>query len=138
MPAVDAKLLRIQNDLFDLGADLCVPDRGEKLEYTPLRISDDQVKRLEDEIDELNAELKPLKSFVLPGGSAASAALHVARTVCRRAEREMVALAALPNEPVSEAALKYVNRLSDFLFVASRYVNDRGLGDVLWVPGQNR
>lgn len=138
VPAVDGKLLRIQNDLFDLGADLCVPDRGEKLEYTPLRISDDQVKRLEDEIDELNTELKPLKSFVLPGGSAASAALHVARTVCRRAEREMVALAALPDEPVSEAALKYVNRLSDFLFVASRYVNDRGLGDVLWVPGQNR
>ena len=138
VPAVDAKLLRIQNDLFDLGADLCVPDRGEKLEYTPLRISDDQVTRLENEIDELNAELKPLKSFVLPGGSAASAALHVARTVCRRAEREMVALAAEPNEPVSQAALKYVNRLSDFLFVASRYVNDRGLGDVLWVPGQNR
>jgi cob(I)alamin adenosyltransferase len=137
-PGLDAKLGRVQNDLFDLGADLCVPDRGEKLEYEPLRISDDQVARLEAEIDEMNAELKPLKSFVLPGGTAASAALHVARTVSRRAEREMVALAALENEPVSPAALKYINRLSDFLFVAGRYVNDRGLSDVLWVPGQNR
>jgi cob(I)alamin adenosyltransferase len=86
----------------------------------------------------MNAELKPLKSFVLPGGSPASAALHVARTVCRRAEREMVALVAIEGEPVSEAALKYVNRLSDFLFVAGRYVNDRGKSDILWVPGQNR
>jgi cob(I)alamin adenosyltransferase len=137
-PGLDAKLSRIQNDLFDLGADLCVPDRGEKPEFEALRVSDDQVARLEAEIDEMNAELKPLKSFVLPGGSPASAALHVARTVCRRAEREMVALAALENEPVSAAALKYVNRLSDFLFVAGRYVNDRGKSDVLWVPGQNR
>jgi cob(I)alamin adenosyltransferase len=135
---LDAKLARIQNDLFDLGADLCVPDRGEKLEYEPLRVTEDQVSRLEAEIDEMNTELKPLKSFVLPGGSPASAALHVARTVCRRAEREMVTLAALENEPVSAAALKYVNRLSDFLFVAGRYVNDRGKSDVLWVPGQNR
>lgn len=137
-PGLDAKLGRIQNDLFDLGADLCVPDRGEKPEFEPLRVTDDQVARLEAEIDEMNAELKPLKSFVLPGGSPASAALHVARTVCRRAEREMVALAAEENEPVSAAALKYVNRLSDFLFVAGRYVNDRGKSDVLWVPGQNR
>lgn len=137
-PGVDAKLQRIQNDLFDLGADLCVPDRGEKLEYEPLRMSDDQVERLENEIDEMNAELKPLKSFVLPGGSPAAATLHVARTVCRRAEREMFALAAADGEPVSDAALKYINRLSDFLFVASRYVNDRGKSDVLWVPGQNR
>ncbi len=135
---VDAKLARIQNDLFDLGADLCVPDRGQKPEFEPLRVSDDQVARLEAEIDEMNSELKPLKSFVLPGGSPASAALHVARTVCRRAERDMVALAALENEPVSAAALKYINRLSDFLFVAGRYVNDRGKSDVLWVPGQNR
>src|SRR5690606_16213743 len=97
-----------------------------------------QVARLEAEIDEMNSELKPLKSFVLPGGSPASAALHVARTVCRRAEREMVALAAQENEPVSAAALKYINRLSDYLFVAGRYVNDRGRSDVLWVPGQNR
>lgn len=137
-PELDAMLGRIQNDMFDLGADLCVPDRGEKLDYEPLRVSDDQVTRLEAEIDELNSELKPLKSFVLPGGAPASAALHVARTVSRRAERDMVALAALENEPVSPAALKYINRLSDFLFVAGRYVNDRGLSDVLWVPGQNR
>ena len=135
---LDDKLNRIQNDLFDLGADLCVPDRGEKLAYEPLRVSDAQVDRLEAEIDELNAEMKPLKSFVLPGGAAAAAALHVARTVCRRAAREMVTLAARPDEPVSAAALKYINRLSDFLFVASRYVNDRGRSDVLWVPGQNR
>lgn len=137
-PGLDDKLQRIQNDLFDLGADLCVPDRGEKPAYQPIRISDAQVERLEAEIDEMNAELKPLKSFVLPGGSGAAAALHLARTVCRRAEREMVRLAAEPNEPVSEAAMKYINRLSDFLFVASRYVNDRGRSDVLWVPGQNR
>lgn len=137
-PGLDAKLARVQNDLFDLGADLCVPDRGEKLEYEPLRVSDDQVTRLEAEIDEMNSELKPLKSFILPGGSPASTALHVARTVSRRAEREMVALAAQENEPVSAAALKYINRLSDFLFVAGRYVNDRGRSDVLWVPGQNR
>jgi len=135
---LDAKLARIQNDLFDLGADLCVPDRGETLSYEPLRVSQSQVERLEAEIDELNAELQPLKSFVLPGGSPAAAALHVARTVSRRAERDIVTLAARPGETVSPAALKYINRLSDFLFVASRYVNDRGRSDVLWVPGQNR
>lgn len=135
---LDVKLGRIQNDLFDLGADLCVPDRGEKLTFEALRVSDEQVVRLEAEIDEMNSELKPLRSFVLPGGSPASAALHVARTVCRRAERHMVALAAQEGEPVTPAALKYINRLSDFLFVAGRYVNDRGLADVLWVPGQNR
>ncbi|AHB47522.1 cob(I)yrinic acid a,c-diamide adenosyltransferase [Hyphomicrobium nitrativorans NL23] len=138
MPGLDAKLGRIQNDLFDLGADLCVPDRGEKPKFEPLRVSDAQVVRLEAEIDEMNSELNPLKSFVLPGGSPAAAALHVARTVSRRAEREMVALAALPDEPVSAAAMKYINRLSDYLFVAGRYVNDRGRSDVLWVPGQNR
>jgi cob(I)alamin adenosyltransferase len=137
-PGLDKKLERIQNDLFDLGADLCVPDRGEKLEYEPLRMTDAQVERLEHEIDEMNAELKPLKSFVLPGGAPAAAALHMARTVCRRAEREMVALQGTKNEPVSPAAMKYINRLSDFLFVASRYVNDRGKSDVLWVPGKNR
>jgi cob(I)alamin adenosyltransferase len=137
-PDVDAMLLRIQNDLFDLGADLCVPDRGEKLPYEPLRMSDAQVKRLETEIDQMNAVLQPLKSFILPGGTPAAAALHVARTVCRRAERDMVELAALPDEPVSTAALKYINRLSDFLFVAGRYVNDHGKADVLWVPGKNR
>lgn len=135
---VDAMLVRIQNDLFDLGADLCVPDSGEKLAYEPLRVTDAQVKRLETEIDTMNATLEPLKSFVLPGGTPAAAALHVARTVCRRAERDMADLAAIPDEPVSAAALKYINRLSDFLFVASRYVNDHGKRDVLWVPGQNR
>jgi cob(I)alamin adenosyltransferase len=137
-PGVDQKLGRIQNDLFDLGADLCVPDRGKKPDYEPLRITEAQVERLEAEIDEMNAELKPLKSFILPGGSPAAAAMHLARTVSRRAEREMVELATLKDEPVSAAALKYINRLSDFLFVAGRYVNDRGRSDVLWVPGQNR
>ncbi len=137
-PDVDQMLLRIQNDLFDLGADLCVPDKGEPLPYEPLRMTDAQVKRLEDEIDHMNAKLQPLRSFILPGGTAAAAALHVARIVSRRAERLMVELAALPGEPVSAAALQYINRLSDFLFVAGRYVNDEGKADVLWVPGKNR
>jgi cob(I)alamin adenosyltransferase len=139
-PDVDAMLARVQNDLFDLGADLTMPERseGNQRARAPLRVSDAQVQRLEDEIDAMNGELAPLRSFVLPGGSAAAAALHVARTVCRRAERAVVELAQLPDEPVSPAALKYINRLSDLLFVASRYVNARGEGDVLWVPGQNR
>ncbi len=137
-PDVDQMLLRIQNDLFDLGADLCMPDKGEPLPYEPLRMTDAQVKRLEDEIDHMNAKLQPLRSFILPGGTPAAAALHVARTVSRRAERLMVELAALPGEPVSAAALQYINRLSDFLFVAGRYVNDEGKADVLWVPGKNR
>jgi cob(I)alamin adenosyltransferase len=137
-PVIDAMLARIQNDLFDLGADLCVPDRGEKPTYEPLRITKAQVDRIEAEIDLLNAELNPLKSFILPGGSSAAAALHVARTVSRRAERHMVELAALSGEPVSDACLHYINRLSDFLFVAGRYANDRGRADVLWVPGKNR
>ena len=137
-PVLDAMLLRVQNDLFDLGADLCMPDRGKELDHEPLRISDAQVKRLEQEIDQMNSELKPLRSFVLPGGTPAAAALHVARTVSRRAERLMVELAAMPDEPVSAPALKFINRLSDFFFVASRYANDRGNSDVLWVPGQNR
>jgi cob(I)alamin adenosyltransferase len=135
---VDAMLVRIQNDLFDVGADLTIPEREGGKSRERLRVSDAQVKRLEDEIDGLNAELAPLRSFVLPGGSAGAAALHVARTVCRRAERLMVELATLPDEPVGAPALKYMNRLSDLLFVASRYVNDRGANDVLWVPGQNR
>jgi len=138
LPGLDGKLIRIQNDLFDLGADLCVPEVARKGKQEPLRVSDAQVQRLEDEIDEMNSELQPLRSFVLPGGSPGSAALHVARTVCRRAERLMVELAAQPSEIVGEPALKYVNRLSDFLFVAGRYANDRGKSDVLWVPGQNR
>lgn len=137
-PEIDAMLSRIQNDLFDLGADLCTPDTGEPLPYEPLRILQAQVERLESEIDLLNADLAPLKSFVLPGGSPAAAHLHLARTVTRRAERIMTALAASPNERVGATALHYVNRLSDFLFVASRWVNDKGARDVLWIPGKNR
>jgi cob(I)alamin adenosyltransferase len=136
--AVGDTLLRIQNDLFDLGADLCVPDRGEPLPYEPLRMTEAQVVWLETEIDRMNAELKPLTSFVLPGGTPAAAALHLARTICRRAERHMVELATRPEEPVNAAALKYMNRLSDLLFVASRYVNGKGSCDSLWRPGQNR
>jgi cob(I)alamin adenosyltransferase len=131
-PVVDAMLRRIQNDLFDLGADLCLPGSER------LRIVDAQVKRLEQEIDALNGELKPLDSFVLPGGSPAAAYLHLARTIGRRAERIMVELAAQPDDTVSVPAMHYINRLSDFLFVASRYMNDKGARDVLWVPGQNR
>lgn len=142
MPAenggIDASLNRIQNDLFDLGADLCVPETGEPLPYDPLRMSDDQATWLESEIDRLNAELAPLTSFVLPGGHPAAAYLHVSRTICRRAERLIVELADRPDEHVSKSALKYINRLSDFLFVASRYLNDKGNGDVLWKPGANR
>lgn len=135
-PTLDAMLKRIQNDLFDLGADLCTPDTGEKLDYEPLRISAAQVERLEQEIDQLNADLKPLKSFVLPGGGPSSAALHQARTVCRRAERLIVQLA--QQEPVGEPVIKFINRLSDFFFVASRHLNDCGKADVLWTPGENR
>ena len=135
---VDAMLSRIQNELFDLGADLATPETGKPLPYEPLRILDAQVERLEREIDRLNEELSPLRSFVLPGGSPAAAALHLARTVCRRAERLVVALAEKPGEAVSPAAIKYLNRLSDFLFVASRFVNDRGQRDLLWVPGKTR
>lgn len=135
---IDSLLARIQNDLFDLGADLCVPDHGQPLGYEPLRITREQVQRLEQQIDELNEGLSPLRSFVLPAGTKAAAALHVARTVCRRAERETVALASDSAEPVNAAVVEYLNRLSDFLFVASRYLNNRKGGDVLWVPGKNR
>lgn len=135
---IDAMLSRIQNDLFDLGADLATVETDKKLPYEPLRITQGQVDRLEREIDELNAELAPLRSFVLPGGTPAAAALHLARTVCRRAERLAVALMEKPEEKVSAETVKYLNRLSDFLFVASRYINDKGALDVLWVPGQNR
>lgn len=135
---VDAMLGRIANDLFDLGADLSTPDTGETLAYEPLRIVQAQVDRLEAEIDQLNAALAPLRSFVLPGGTPAAAHLHLARTVSRRAERLMVELAQTEGERVSAPALKYINRLSDFLFVASRFLNARAGGDVLWVPGQNR
>jgi cob(I)alamin adenosyltransferase len=131
----DAMLARVQNDLFDLGADLCVPE-GTRLGAKALRIVDAQVERLEQEIDAMNEELKPLSSFVLPGGTPAAAHLHVARTIVRRAERLMVELSR--SETVSAPALRYVNRLSDHLFVASRWVNDRGAKDVLWAPGATR
>lgn len=126
-----ASLAAIQNDLFDLGADLCVPETGGQA----LRITEPQVGRLEREIDALNANLEPLKSFVLPGGSEAAAAVHVARAAVRRAERRMVSLATALGETVGAPSLKYINRLSDFLFVAARYLNRDGEGDVLWVPG---
>ena len=139
LPKLDAMLSRIQNDLFDLGADLSTPGKtAEELGYEPLRIIPAQVARLETEIDELNGELEPLRSFVLPAGEPAAAHLHLARTICRRAERLMVALNEEAPNAVSEAAIAYVNRLSDFLFVAARFVNAQGPGDVLWVPGKNR
>ena len=135
---MDAMLGRIQNDLFDLGADLCTPETIEPPPYEPLRMIPAQVIRLETEIDQLNDDLSPLNSFVLPGGTAAAAHLHLARTICRRAERIMVELALDPEEKIGANALRYINRLSDFLFVASRYVNGKGAGDVLWVPGATR
>ena len=139
MQKLDQMLARIQNELFDLGADLCVPDTGKDLGYEPLRILPKQYERIEAEIDELNGELSPLRSFVLPGGHPAAAYLHISRTVCRRAERLIVELASHEGEHVSEGAVAYVNRLSDFFFVASRWANAKsGAGDVLWVPGANR
>lgn len=137
-PPLDRMLLRIQNDLFDLGADLATPPTGKKLDYEPLRIVQAQVDRLEREIDQLNSDLEPLRSFVLPGGTPAAAALHLARTVARRAERRIVALQDSEGEAVSAVAVSYINRLSDFLFVAARWVNEKGRTDILWVPGQNR
>jgi len=137
-PDLDGMLERIQNDLFDLGADLCFPDKGEPLDYEPLRITPAQVDRLEKEIDRLNANIAPLNSFILPGGSALASHLHLGRTVSRRAERLCVALSDVEPGQVSEAALKYLNRLSDFLFVAARFANDQGEADVLWTPGANR
>jgi cob(I)alamin adenosyltransferase len=136
-PELDGMLGRIQNDLFDLGADLCVPPKADEEAGSALRIVASQVSRLEADIDQLNADLAPLRSFVLPGGTAVAAHLHVARTVARRAERIMVTLSQIEGEVVGEEAIRYINRLSDFLFVAARYAN-RGQGDVLWVPGQNR
>lgn len=135
---MDAMLARIQNDLFDLGADLSTPPTDEELGYEPLRIVAAQVTRLETEIDRLNSDLSPLNSFVLPGGSPVSAALHVARTISRRAERLCVELADAEPGKVSKDARHYLNRLSDLLFVASRWANDKGAADVLWVPGKNR
>ncbi len=136
--ALDPILARIQNELFDLGADLATPDRGRPLGWEPLRILEGQIERLETEIDQLNAELSPLESFILRGGTPAAAHLHHACTVSRRAERAAVSLAAREGEIVSAEALKYLNRLSDLLFVAARYANNKGAGDVLWQPGATR
>ena len=136
--AIEPVLMRIQNDLFDLGADLCLPRQPHEAPGAVLRVAASQVQALERAIDALNAKLHPLRSFVLPGGAAAAAALHHARAVCRRAERAMVALKAIEGEEVGEAALAYVNRLSDYLFVAARAANDFGRSDVLWTPGANQ
>ena len=135
---MDAMLGMIQNDLFDLGADLCNPDmeKDKDAEYPPLRVTDTQVARLESEIDAMNGDLEPLRSFILPGGSALAAQMHLCRTVSRRAERLAVELATM--ESVNPAAVKYLNRLSDWFFVAGRVVNNGGKDDVLWVPGANR
>ncbi len=133
--AADAILARIQNDLFDLGADLCTPE-SDSPAYQPLRVTEAQAARLEAEIDEMNAALAPLKSFVLPGGTSGAAWLHLARTVVRRAEREVTALAA--RETVNPSVIRYLNRLSDHLFVMARQANNGGASDVLWVPGGNR
>lgn len=135
---MDAALARIQNDLFDLGADLCTPDmhKDADAKYPPLRMVESQVNRLEAEIDVMNAKLTPLRSFILPGGSALAAHLHLCRTVSRRAERLTVELASV--EDVNEHAVKYLNRLSDWFFVAGRIANDDGKADVLWTPGANR
>jgi len=137
-PSLDAALGRIQNDLFDLGADLCTPGQGKGPGGARLTATDKQVAWLETEIDRLNAELAPLRSFVLPGGSAAAAHLHLARTICRRGERLTAELKDKPGESVTPEVLKYLNRLSDYLFVASRYANAKGSHDVLWKPGENR
>jgi len=134
---IDSMLARIQNDLFDLAADLCSPDKGKGPGGERLAVNARQVKRLEDEIDLLNADLTPLHTFVLAGGTPAAAHLHLARTVCRRAERLIVELKD-SGESVSPEVLSYINRLSDFLFVASRHLNDKGASDVLWNPGANR
>jgi cob(I)alamin adenosyltransferase len=134
--AFDAALGRVQNDLFDVEAELCLSEKGPG--GARLTVTDGQVGWIEQEIDRLNAGLQPLKSFILPGGTPAAAYLHLARTVCRRAERMMVELNDKPGEAVGAPALKYVNRLSDFLFVAGRYANDKGARDVLWAPGANR
>lgn len=135
--AVDTVLMRVQNDLFDLGADLCVPDRGEPLDYEPLRVTARQVERLETDIDTFNARLAPLDSFILPAGSETSARLHLARTITRRAERRTITLTEA-GETVSAEVIKYLNRLSDLLFVLARIANDEGRADVKWVPGKDR
>jgi cob(I)alamin adenosyltransferase len=136
--ALDGALARIQNDLFDVGADLCAPGKGKGPGGARLSVTDKQVAWLEAEIDRLNGELAPLRSFVLPGGRAAAAYLHLARTICRRAERLTAELKDKAGEAVTPEVLKYLNRLSDYLFVASRYANGKGAGDVIWKPGENR
>ena len=135
---MDGQLSAISNDLFDLGADLCRPDheKDAEAEYPPLRIAGAQVDRLEREIDRMNADLEPLRSFILPGGTPLAAALHLCRTVCRRAERRVVELATM--ESINDEAVRYLNRLSDWFFVAGRVANDGGKADVLWIPGANR
>lgn len=138
MPELDAALSRIQNDLFDLGADLATPDTGEDLGYEPLRIIESQVLRIEKDIDHFNKDLASLRSFILPGGTPAAAHLHLARTVARRAERLIVELAEQAGEHVNPETIRYMNRVSDFLFVASRVANGMGKADILWVPGDNR
>ncbi|MGE4373131.1 MAG: cob(I)yrinic acid a,c-diamide adenosyltransferase [Xanthobacter sp.] len=135
---LDTMMMRVQNDLFDLGADLCTPPTADEAPDSALRIVPEQVSRLEQDIDTLNAELSPLTSFILPAGTPAAAHLHLARTICRRAEREMVELSHTESESVGAPAIHYMNRLSDLLFVAARYVNARGTADVLWVPGASR
>jgi cob(I)alamin adenosyltransferase len=136
--AIHNALSRIQNDLFDVGADLATPDQGKGPGGARLTVTAAQVTWLEGEIDRINAEIAPLRSFVLPGGFAAAAYLHLARTICRRAERLIAELMDKPGESVTAEVLKYVNRLSDYLFVAARYANDKGQADVLWRPGENR
>jgi cob(I)alamin adenosyltransferase len=134
--SLDPALARIQNDLFDVEADLCLSEKGPG--GARLTVTDAQVAWIEAEIDRLNENLAPLRSFILPGGTPAASYMHLARTVCRRAERIMVELRDQPGELVTDASLQYVNRLSDFLFVAGRHANDKGARDVLWAPGQNR
>jgi cob(I)alamin adenosyltransferase len=137
---IEAFLARVQNDLFDLGADLCVPEvkGAAPATHPPLRVTMGQVDAIERAIDQLNAHLRPLRSFVLPGGARAASALHLARAICRRAERGIVELAATSDERVGAPVLAYINRLSDYLFVAARFANDRGRADVLWVPGASQ
>jgi cob(I)alamin adenosyltransferase len=136
--SLDGALERIQNDLFDVGADLCTPDQGKGPGGARLTVTDKQVAWLESEIDRLNAELEPLRSFILPGGLPAGAYLHLARTICRRAERLIAELMDKADESVTPEVLQYVNRLSDYLFVAARYANDKGAMEILWRPGENR
>ncbi len=135
---IEATLKRVQNDLFDLGADLCVPPAAGEAPGAALRVAASQVEAVERAIDALNERLEPLRSFILPGGTPASAALHNARAVCRRAERSVVALGDIDGEEVGPAALAYINRLSDYLFVAARAANAFGKEDVLWAPGANQ